>query len=108
MIALYWGAHYIGAVVPVATPMHPSRRYLLKYTKARAVVAPRSILPELLEEIDDKTHVKLLILTDNDRRNPKEEPGEPKQTLKRRACQGNADSLDDQFYADAPEDSFET
>jgi len=108
MVALYWGAHYIGAVVPVASPMHVDRSYLLKYTKARAVVAPRSILPQLREEIDDKTHVKLLILTDNDNRNPKEEEGEPKQTLIRPACPGNVDSLGDQFDADAPEDSVET
>lgn len=63
-VVAYWGGHYIGAVPVMSIPTHVERKYLIKYTACRAVVAPCAILQNLRREIDDKTFVKLLLITD--------------------------------------------
>jgi len=90
----YWGVHCIGAVAVMAVPMHVERKYLLKYTGCRAVVAPCSILPQLRTEIDDRTHVRLLLLTDppSDSLPPAELADRP-----RAACSVDPSALDDKF-----------
>jgi len=63
-VVSYWGGHYVGAVPVMSIPTHVERKYLIKYTACRAVVAPCAILQSLRREIDDRTFVQLLLLTD--------------------------------------------
>jgi len=66
-VAAYWGTHYLGAVAVMATPTHVERKYLIKYTDCRAIVAPRSILGKLTEcEVDDRTNVNVVLMTDGE------------------------------------------
>jgi len=60
----YFGTHYLGAVAIMSIPTHHERRYLVKYTACKAIVAPEGILPALEPEIDDKTYVSAVLVTD--------------------------------------------
>jgi len=63
-VVAYFGTHYLGAVAVMSLPTHHERRYLIKYTACKAIVAPQAILPALEPEIDDKTYVRVVLVTD--------------------------------------------
>lgn len=93
-VAAYWSAQYVGAACVMATPTHVTRKYLIKYSACKAIVAVHGVWEALRPEIDDRTHVSLVLMTDVAQALEVEGLyGE----FNRSPCTVDADMLDDSF-----------